>query len=202
MPQSEGRAPTDRGQASAPLARCFWCERPHAGEHALSVCPSCAARYTTLRTLEMSGSYSLTAEAIDEALKRTSPGNYALGFMDGDSFDVFYVGRSDCDLKQRLHDWVGMPSSCARYAPASKAPWSTGAGGAMPLGAPMLGRVGVGADSSYTRFAYSYAPSAEAAFEKECRNYEEFGGMHELDNEAPPALAQGFELYSAQQGPR
>jgi hypothetical protein len=55
----------------------------------------------------------------------------------------------------------------------------------MPLGAPVLGRVGVGVDSSYTRFAYSYAPSAEAAFEKECRNYDDFGGGG-LDNEVPP----------------
>jgi hypothetical protein len=53
------------------------------------------------------------------------------------------------------------------------------------LGTPTLGRVG-NAESSYTRFAFSYAPSAEAAFEKECRNYDDFGGSGELDNEAPP----------------
>jgi len=53
--------------------------------------------------------------------------------------------------------------------------------------APALGRVGVDADSGYTHFAYSYAPSAEAAFEKECRNYDDFGGSRELDNEAPPS---------------
>jgi hypothetical protein len=41
-------------------------------------------------------------------------------------------------------------------------------------------------DSSYTRFAYSYAGSAEAAFEKECRNYYDFGGSDILDNEGPP----------------
>jgi hypothetical protein len=57
----------------------------------------------------------------------------------------------------------------------------------MPLGRPVLGRVGFGLDSSYTHFAYSYAPSAEAAFEKECRNYADFGESGELDNEAPPS---------------
>ena len=53
-------------------------------------------------------------------------------------------------------------------------------------------------DSSYTRFAYSYAPSAKAAFEKECRNYHDFGGDYgSLDNkqhpcrpEASPGCAQ------------
>jgi hypothetical protein len=32
-------------------------------------------------SLEMSGSYPLTAEAIDERLTRKSPGNYALGYL-------------------------------------------------------------------------------------------------------------------------
>jgi hypothetical protein len=52
--------------------------------------------------------------------------------------------------------------------------------------APALGRVGTG-ESSYTRFAYSYADSAEAAFGKECRNYDDFGGSATLDNVARPA---------------
>jgi hypothetical protein len=57
----------------------------------------------------------------------------------------------------------------------------------MPLSAPALGRVGIAVEGSYTRFAYSYAPSAEAAFEKQCRNYNDFGGSDELDNGAPPS---------------
>ena len=136
--------------------------------------------------LGMSGPYPLTDEAIDEALIRTSPGNYALGYMDGTAFVVFYVGRSDSDVRLRLHDWVGTPSRYERYAPASKAAWASRRSGPMPLSAPALGRVGAGVDSSYTRFAYSYAPSAEAAFEKECRNYDDFGGSGELDNEIQP----------------
>ena len=173
-------------EASA-LVGCFWCERLHPGEHPLSVCPACAARLWTMRSLEMSGSYPLTDAAIDGALTRTAPGNYALGYMDGDAFRVFYVGRADSDLRRRLHEWVGMPSHYDRYAPASKAPWAIRLGGLMPLGlgAPAPGRVG-NVEASYTRFAYSYAPSAEAAFEKERRNYFDFGGSAELDNEAPP----------------
>jgi hypothetical protein len=52
--------------------------------------------------------------------------------------------------------------------------------------APGLERVGACVDSSYTHFAYSYAASAEAAFEKECRNYDAFGGSVGLDNSTRP----------------
>jgi hypothetical protein len=134
----------------------------------------------------MHGSYPLSDDGIDEVLTQTSPGNYALGYMEDGTFVVFYVGRADSDVRQRLHEWVGMPSRYDRYVPAGKAAWTSRQRGLMPLGAPALGHVGV-ADTSYTRFAYSYAPSAEAAFEKQCRNYWDFGGRHALDNEGPPA---------------
>ena len=192
MEQSQGRDLDDgrsrTAQEASPVVSCFWCERLHPGEYPLAVCPACAARLSTMRSLEMTGSYPLNDAVIDRALTRTSPGNYALGYMDGDAFKVFYVGRSDSDVRQRLHEWVGMPSRYDRYAPASKAPWAIRPSSLMPLGlgAPALGRVG-NAESSYTRFAYSYAASAEVAFEKECRNYGDFGGSGELDNEAPPA---------------
>ena len=42
-------------QATSTLVSCFWCERLHPGEHALSVCSACAARYSTMRALEMRG---------------------------------------------------------------------------------------------------------------------------------------------------
>ncbi|MGH7894373.1 MAG: hypothetical protein ACREQL_06870, partial [Candidatus Binatia bacterium] len=60
-----------------------------------------------------------------------------------------------------------------------------------PQGVPVLDRVGMGVDSSYTRFAYSYAPSAQAAFEKERRNYRDFGGSDGLDNEVHPIPTPG-----------
>jgi hypothetical protein len=124
-----------------------------------------------MRSLEMSGSYPLSDEAIDEALTRTSPGNYALGYMDGDTFNVFYVGRSDTDLRQRLHEWVGMPSRTENYGSFAKASW------------------GAHRRRQHTRFAYSYARSAEEAYAKEWRNYDAFGGSHGLDNETQPASA-------------
>lgn len=171
------------------LAKCVWCERGHTAARSLSVCPVCAARKSTLGALEMNGSYALTGEGIDAALTRTSAGNYALGYMVACAFKVFYVGRSDSDVRQRLHEWVGMPSRYDRYAPASKAAWALRShpAGFVGIEGPALGNV-VSAGSSYTRFAYSYAESAEAAFEKECRNFDDFGGSHELDNEARPFL--------------
>jgi len=39
---------------------------------------------------------------------------------------------------------------------------------------------------NYSKFKYSYATSAKAAFEKECRNYHDFGGSEKLDNKIHP----------------
>ena len=177
-------------QEASPLQSCFWCERLHPGAHPLSVCPLCTAGFSTMRWLEMSGSYPLSDEAIDEALTRTSPGNYALGYLDGETFSVFYVGRSDSDLRRRLHEWVGMPSGHETHASAAKAAWAVHRRGPLPVDVPMLGRVGR-AETSYTRFAYSYARSAEDAYAKEWRNYDTFGGSRELDNEAQPVSTHG-----------
>jgi len=143
--------------------------------------------------LAMSGSFPLDDEVIDDEVSRTSPGNYALGYMDGDTFLVFYVGRSDADVRRRLHEWVGAPSRYARYAPDAKAAWGAHRRGSLPLDAPAQARVGARVESGYTRFAYSYAPTAEAAFEKECQNYDDFGGSVALDNTARPVWPPGGE---------
>ena len=167
---------------------CFWCGRLHAGLFPLSVCPRCVARYSTMRSLEMHGSYPLDGKAIDNELTTISPGNYALGYLDGEDFTVFYVGRSDSDLRQRLHDWVGIPSRFRRYASAAKAPWGTRCLPRFPVDTPQLDRVGSAA-SPYTHFAYSYARSAEEAYAKEWRNYDFFGRSNGLDNDAEPFSA-------------
>jgi hypothetical protein len=172
---------------------CIRCGRLHQGESPLEfhpVCPSCTETYP-MGSLEMSGSYPLSDKAIDDAVTRVSAGNYALGYMDGTTFMVFYVGRSDSDVKQRLHDWVDAPSRSRKYAPSAKAAYGYRHRGPLPLGIPALDRVGIGVDSSYTCFAFSYARSAEAAFEKECRNYHDFGGSDGLDNEAHPVSTPG-----------
>jgi hypothetical protein len=136
--------------------------------------------------LAMQGSYPLDDATIDEVVSDQSPGNFALGYLDGQTFTVFYVGRADSDVKARLHAWVGAPSCYQRYAPIAKAAWSSRPHGHPRRGAPMLQRVEHAVESCYTRFAYSYAGSAEEAFEKECRNYADFGGSVSLDNPARP----------------
>ena len=139
-----------------------------------------------LGSLQMAGSYPLTDQSIDQQVERISPGNYALGYMQGDTFLVFYVGRSDSDLNRQLHEWVGAPSPFDRYAPRATAPWGLRRAGALPLGSPAFEPVGNGVDTSYTRFAFSYAPSPDAAFQKECRNYDDFGRSGGLDNRIHP----------------
>jgi len=167
---------------------CFWCDRVHRAEHSLSVCPECHERFATMRLLEMAGSYPLDAVAIDALLPRTSPGNYALGYLDGEMFRVFYVGRSDGDLRRRLQQWVGVPSRSRRYASIAKAPWGRRQRSWSVVNAPSLDTVGNVA-SVYTRFAFSYADSAEDAYAKQCRNYSAFGGHQELDNETRPVAS-------------
>lgn len=101
-----------------------------------------------MASLNMNGPFPLTNKKIDEEVTRTSPGNYALGHINDESkFIVKYVGRSDSDVNDRLHDWE---------------------------------------DSKYKKFKYSYASSAKAAFEKECKKYHEFGESKKLDNKSHP----------------
>jgi len=49
----------------------------------------------------------------------------------------------------------------------------------------------VGVKGKYTHFKYSYATSPKAAFEKECKNYHDFGGSNELDNDKHPQRPAG-----------
>lgn len=56
----------------------------------------------------LKGSFPLTDEKIDEEVTKTSPGAYALGDTLADAnFGIDYVGRSDTDVNNRLHDHVG-----------------------------------------------------------------------------------------------
>jgi len=41
-------------------------------------------------------------------------------------------------------------------------------------------------NGKYKKFKYSYASSPKAAFEKECRNYHDFGTNEKLDNQNHP----------------
>lgn len=56
----------------------------------------------------LSGPYALTDATIDKMITKTSPGAYALGRTnDKGVFLISYVGRSDDDVNDRLHDHAG-----------------------------------------------------------------------------------------------
>lgn len=182
----------DEREASPPagsiLTTCTRCDRLHpaAPLEFNPVCGICSAERRTMRSLGMKGSYPLSDTAIAAELTRTSAGNYALGYLEDGHFVVFYVGRSDSDVRTCLEEWVDAPIRYDRYAPSGMAAWGTRRRGASPIASPGLARVGHAEHGSYTHFAYSYAPSGEMALEKECRNYDDFGGSGALDNERAP----------------
>ena len=105
-------------------------------------------------TLSMKGPLELTNEKIDEVITARSPGNYTLGYIEGHSFIVEHIGRSDTDLNGRLKEWV----------------------------------------LHYPNFKWSYARSEKAAYEKECRNYHDFGRAEMLGNVIHPAKPDGTKL--------
>jgi len=56
---------------------------------------------------KLQGPYQLSDSRIDEVVNKTSAGTYVLGHINSRKvFIVEYVGRSDDDLNDRLHDWV------------------------------------------------------------------------------------------------
>jgi hypothetical protein len=99
-----------------------------------------------MASLGMEGPFDLSVAEIGRQITKTQAGNYALGKMDGTTFIVKYVGRSDSDVAARLKQHVG----------------------------------------KYLKFKFSYATSPKAAFEKECKNFHDFGGVELLDNKIHP----------------
>ena len=53
------------------------------------------------------GTYPLTEKGLNENVTRQLPGAYALGHTANGKFYIDYVGRSDSDVKKRLHDHIG-----------------------------------------------------------------------------------------------
>ncbi|WNJ81933.1 hypothetical protein RJE46_12135 [Cedecea neteri] len=79
----------------------------------------------TSKTLNMEGPFSFTPEEIDKQITRTSAGNYALGYLENNTFIVLYVGRSDSNVCTRLQSHVGNHPQCDQfkysYASSAKA---------------------------------------------------------------------------------
>jgi len=53
------------------------------------------------------GPFDLTTAGVDIAVKKTSPGVFALGTSSGATFTIAYVGRCDSDVRNHLKKWIG-----------------------------------------------------------------------------------------------
>lgn len=58
-------------------------------------------------SLRLLGPCELNYQNIDDLIRGRSPGNYALGRIQGNAFIVKFIGRSDKDLNKKLKEWVG-----------------------------------------------------------------------------------------------
>jgi len=174
------RAPV--AELSVSCCRCDALHRPTTEDAFHPLCERCArdGRALELGTRRF---HALSDGSIAGAVGETSPGNFALGYLDGADFTVFYVGRSDSDVSASLHAWVDAPSCPPRRRAAPHAPWH--------VGTRALGPTSADIDTAYTHFAFCYAPTAIAAFERECRDFHELGGTNGLDNPRHPEPPQG-----------
>jgi hypothetical protein len=62
---------------------------------------------TTVAVPSLSGPFNLTKDGINSAVPNTSAGVYALGYVQGNTFYIQRVGRSDVNLNKRIHDYEG-----------------------------------------------------------------------------------------------
>jgi hypothetical protein len=145
----------------------------------------------------------LTGLQIDLVVDRTTPGTFALGYLEDGAFVAFYVGRADSDLNGCLHDCLGVDGGDARYAPCARAAYGSRRRATAPLGTPCPRPVGVAVDGRYTHFEYRYAASARGAYQAECRHYHELGGSSFLDNRRhpEPPLGSGWPCPVAEAHP-
>jgi hypothetical protein len=60
-------------------------------------------------SIQLSGPFPLTIQSVDASVTKMSPGVYALGYMQNQTFMIQRVGRSDTDLNARLKadEYVG-----------------------------------------------------------------------------------------------
>lgn len=114
------------------------------------------------KSLDMDGPYTYDKETVEEEVLPNEIGNYALGYKEGYSFKVGYVGRSDSDVQQRLFDHLNEDDDQYEYG--------------------------------YTHFMFSYAKNKKVAFEKECKNWHDFGGEKDkLTNDIHPDKPDGTD---------
>jgi hypothetical protein len=120
----------------------------------------------------MDGPFELSRAAVQRAVTQAMPGTFAIGHRDkAGRFQVQFIGRDDANLAAALIQAVGRG-----------------------VGRPgLMGRV-FGSKPVANAFKFSYASSAQAAYEKQCRNFHAFGETRSLENEKHPAAPAGSGL--------
>ena len=114
-----------------------------------------------MTSLDMDGPFDLTDKTIDSKVPAQLIGNFALGYINkNNKFVVKVVGRADADLRREI-----------------KAAQRQYAGG-------FLARLFGG--GTLDKFKFSFANTADAAYQVECRIFETFGGTEKLLNKQPP----------------
>jgi hypothetical protein len=121
--------------------------------------------------LDMDGPFDLTRKEVERIVLEARAGNFAVGHISSSKkFVVRSVGRGDTDVRDAL----------LRHA--------AGKNGSKP---GLLGRMFGNGDTGPTKFKFSYAADANAAYAKECRNYHDFGASEKLRNTAHPKPPAG-----------
>lgn len=191
MRLDSNRSDPDAAEMTVSCHRCNALHRPESYLSLHPVCDECR-HAAPAEPADPRGFHALSERAITGAVGETSPGNYALGYREGSTFTVFYVGRSDSDVNATLQSWVDAPSHPPRrQRPSPHASWRAPVGPATGRGPRVLAGTSIGIDTAYTHFAFCYAPSPFAAFEQECRDYHALGGSDGLDNPRHPEPPDG-----------
>ncbi len=117
----------------------------------------------------MDGPFDLDRRVVEASVTQPLPGTFAIGHKDKSGrFQVQYVGRDDQNVANALLTAV-----------------SRG------VGKPGLFNRMLGGKPVANAFKFSYASNAQAAYEKQCRNYHAFGEDRSLENTSHPAAPQG-----------
>jgi hypothetical protein len=125
-----------------------------------------------LATLDMDGPYELSRKAVQATVTHALPGTFAIGHRDRSGrFAVQYIGRDDANVAQALIQALGKG-----------------------IGQPgLMGRM-LGGKQQANAFKFSYANSAQAAYEKQCRSFHAFGETRSLENGQHPSPPSGSGL--------
>ena len=115
------------------------------------------------KTLHMGKYFPYNEQSILDNVNDEDIGNYALGSMNGETFVIRYVGRTDeQSVRERLLQHLNRDE------------WP-----------------------DCTCFKFTYASSAQEAYELECRNYHDFGEPDgKLHNKNHPAKPENMRYLS------